>query len=70
MAFCLQDIGMFLYEVSSKDSQLWVCAEALDAMFDTFSDDGTDSILRDIDLVTKLKALVPGLKTKVSKLCG
>lgn len=53
--------------VVEKDSQLWVVGEALDSMFDVFAEDHTDSVLKEIGLVSKLKALAPTLKTKVRR---
>ena len=41
-------------------------AEALDAIFDVFAEDHTDPVLHEIDLVAKLQAVAPTLKTKVS----
>ena len=64
--FPLQTIGLFLYNVVSADQQLWVIAEALDAIFDVFAEDHTDPVLYEIDLVAKLQAVAATLKTKVS----
>ena len=62
-----QTIGLFLHSVVCDDQQLWVIAEALDAIFDVFAEDHTDPVLHEIDLVAKLQAVAPTLKTKVSQ---
>ena len=41
-------------------------AEALDAIFDVFSEDHIDVICKEINLVERLKVLVPVLKQKVN----
>lgn len=64
--FALKDIGMFLLESCSKDDQLWVVAEALDAIFDVFAEDHLDPVVKEISLVEKLKTLAPSLKQKAS----
>ncbi|KAJ1524347.1 hypothetical protein ONE63_010849 [Megalurothrips usitatus] len=58
-------IGKFLLDAVSRDSELWVIAEALDCIFDVFGEDETDKAAFDIDLVTKLRSLAPSLKNKV-----
>ena len=50
----------------SKDTDLWVVAEALDAIFDVFGEDHIDAIVREIGLVEKLKTVAPVLKSKVN----
>jgi len=50
------------------DERLWVAAEALDATFDVFAEDHIDPVLQEIDLIAKLQAIAPVLKTKVRKL--
>ncbi|XP_077866587.1 HEAT repeat-containing protein 3-like [Saccoglossus kowalevskii] len=59
-------IGNHLLDVASKDAVLWVIAEALDAVFDTFGDGkSADTVAVQISLVNKLKQMVPSLKTKI-----
>ena len=60
-----QDIGVFLLEIVCKDSDLWVVAEALDAIFDVFGEDHIDPVVREIGLVEKLNTVAPALKAKV-----
>ena len=61
-----QGIGVFLLEVACKDGELWVVAESLDALFDVFAEDHVDVVAKEIELLQKLRSLVPVLKTKVS----
>ncbi|XP_055955315.1 HEAT repeat-containing protein 3 [Patella vulgata] len=61
----LKDIGLFLVE-NCKDQDLWVVAEALDSIFDVFGEDHIDSIVKEIDLIQKLRTILPPLKAKIS----
>ncbi|KAH3775852.1 HEAT repeat-containing protein 3-like [Dreissena polymorpha] len=61
----LKEIGMSLLEIVSKDTDLWVVGEALDAIFDVFSEDHVDSVVKEIGLVEKLKVVAPVLKQKM-----
>lgn len=63
--FVGQTIGRFLLEVCSRESELWVVAEAIDTIMDIFGEDETDNVAADIKLVDKLQALLPSLKQKV-----
>jgi hypothetical protein len=63
--FVGQNIGRFLLEVCSRESELWVVAEAIDTIMDIFGEDETDNVAADIKLVDKLQALLPSLKQKV-----
>lgn len=56
---------MFLLEICCKENDLRVIAESLDAMFDVFGEDHLDPIVREIQMVEKLKTLLPSLKTQV-----
>lgn len=56
-------------EVATKDMELWVVAEALDAIFDVFAEDHIDPVVKEIGLVGKLRSLSPMLKSKVSEIC-
>ena len=60
-----QSIGEYLCTVVTNDDDLWVVAEALDAIFDVFAGDETDPVVKEINLVTRLRAVVPNLKVKV-----
>lgn len=57
--------GSVLMETSCRETNLWIAAEALDALFDVFKEDHTDGVAVEIQLVKSLKALAPGFKQKV-----
>lgn len=61
----LKDVGMFLLEICCKENDLRVIAESLDAMFDVFGEDHLDPIVREIQMVEKLKTLLPSLKSQI-----
>ncbi|XP_070575920.1 HEAT repeat-containing protein 3-like [Ptychodera flava] len=62
----LSAIGSHLINVLSKEPKLWVIAEALDAIFDTFGDGQVaDDVALQICLVDKLKQMLPVLKSKI-----
>ncbi|XP_063045644.1 HEAT repeat-containing protein 3 [Engraulis encrasicolus] len=64
----LQMIGGALLSVASKDSNLVVCGEALDAIFDVFADGSeAENAARNIRLLEALKALQPVFKAKLRK---
>ncbi|XP_071958717.1 HEAT repeat-containing protein 3-like [Antedon mediterranea] len=59
-------IGIQLIDIATKDPSVWVIAEALDAIFDTFGDGKTaDIVAENINLVAKLKNMLPQLKSKL-----
>ncbi|KAK3603405.1 hypothetical protein CHS0354_009384 [Potamilus streckersoni] len=62
----LKDIGLFLIGVVCKDCDLLVTAEALDSIFDVFCEDHLDPIVREINLVDRLKQVVPAFKSKIN----
>lgn len=61
----LKNIGKFLLDVCSRESELWVAVEAVDAIMDVFGEDETDNAAAHINLVEKLQTLLPSLKHKV-----
>lgn len=61
-----QGIGQFFCEVITREKELWVIAECLDCIFDVFGEDHINDIIKDIQLLEKLKYMVPHLKAKVS----
>ncbi|XP_037549908.1 HEAT repeat-containing protein 3 [Nematolebias whitei] len=64
----LQLIGNALLQVASKDVDLVVNGEALDALFDVFADgEEAKTAAKNIGLLTALKALHPVFKAKVRK---
>uniref|UniRef100_A0A8C8FD04 SYO1-like TPR repeats domain-containing protein n=1 Tax=Oncorhynchus tshawytscha TaxID=74940 RepID=A0A8C8FD04_ONCTS len=64
----LQMIGNALLQVATKDANLVVCGEALDALFDVFADgDEAERAAENINLLSALKALQPVFKAKIRK---
>ncbi|XP_029495437.1 HEAT repeat-containing protein 3 isoform X2 [Oncorhynchus nerka] len=64
----LQMIGNALLKVATKDANLVVCGEALDALFDVFADgDEAERAAENINLLSALKALQPVFKAKIRK---
>lgn len=62
-------IGNALLQVATKDANLVVCGEALDALFDVFADgDEAERAAENINLLSALKALQPVFKAKVIEL--
>lgn len=62
-------IGNALLQVATKDANLVVCGEALDALFDVFADgDEAERAAKNINLLSALKALQPVFKAKVIEL--
>lgn len=54
--------------VATKDPNLVVCGEALDALFDVFADgDEAEKAGKHINLLSSLKALQPGFRAKVTQ---
>ncbi|KAG7210771.1 hypothetical protein KM043_012265 [Ampulex compressa] len=58
-------ISSFLLDTCTMESEVWVTAEALDAIMDMYAEDETDKLAHEIQLVEKLKNLVPIFKHKV-----
>lgn len=59
-------IGNALLQVATKDKDLVVNGEALDALFDVFADgDEAETAAKSIQLLPALKALQPIFKAKV-----
>ncbi|XP_071237600.1 HEAT repeat-containing protein 3-like [Salvelinus alpinus] len=64
----LRMIGNALLQVATKDANLVVCGEALDALFDVFADgDEAERAAENINLLSALKALQPIFKAKIRK---
>ncbi|XP_061101857.1 HEAT repeat-containing protein 3 isoform X2 [Conger conger] len=64
----LQVIGSALLQVASKDHNMVVCGEALDALFDVFADGKeAEQAAKNIHLLPSLKALQPAFKAKLRK---
>ncbi|XP_018522483.1 HEAT repeat-containing protein 3 [Lates calcarifer] len=64
----LQMIGNALLQVATRDTDLVVNGEALDALFDVFADgDEAETAAKNIQLLPALKALQPVFKAKIRK---
>uniref|UniRef100_A0AAQ5X8Z6 SYO1-like TPR repeats domain-containing protein n=1 Tax=Amphiprion ocellaris TaxID=80972 RepID=A0AAQ5X8Z6_AMPOC len=64
----LQMIGNALLQVATRDANLVVNGEALDALFDVFADgDEAETAAKNIHLLPALKALQPVFKAKIRK---
>ncbi|XP_033845317.1 HEAT repeat-containing protein 3 [Periophthalmus magnuspinnatus] len=64
----IQLIGNALLQIASKDTDLVVNGEALDALFDVFADgDEAEMAAKNIQLLPALKALQPVFKAKIRK---
>lgn len=64
----LQMIGNALLQVATKDTNLVVNGEALDALFDVFADgDEAETASKNIHLLPALKALQPVFRAKIRK---
>nr|XP_019935818.1 PREDICTED: HEAT repeat-containing protein 3 [Paralichthys olivaceus] len=64
----LQMIGNALLQVATRDADLVVNGEALDALFDVFADgDEAETAAKNIQLLPALKALHPVFKAKIRK---
>ncbi|XP_061567096.1 HEAT repeat-containing protein 3 [Cololabis saira] len=64
----LQMIGNALLQVATKDADLVVNGEALDALFDVFADgEEAETAAKNINLLPALKALQPVFKAKIRK---
>ncbi|KAJ8394909.1 hypothetical protein AAFF_G00040320 [Aldrovandia affinis] len=69
-AHSLQMIGTALLQIASKDHNMVVCGEALDALFDVFADGKeAEQAAKNINLLPSLKALQPVFKAKLRKEC-
>ena len=63
----LEMIVQFLIMAATSDTELRVVSEALDKLFDVFSEDYTDSFCKKVDLVSKMRKMQPGLKVKIDQ---
>ncbi|KZC11750.1 HEAT repeat-containing protein 3 [Dufourea novaeangliae] len=62
----VKQVTVFLLDACMTESKAWVIAEALDAIMDIYSEDDSDQLAHEIELVGKLHALVPLFKNKAS----
>ncbi|XP_051173186.1 HEAT repeat-containing protein 3 [Leptopilina boulardi] len=61
----IKHISVFLLETCTKENEVWVIAESLDAIMDIFAEDETDTLAKEINLVEKLKSFMSILKNKI-----
>lgn len=61
----VRGIGQVLLDTACCSTDLWIAAEAMDALFDVFKEDHTDSVIGDIQLVGRLRTLTPTFKHRV-----
>jgi len=64
-AAIIQTIGAVLIDIACVEQNLWLVAEALDAIFEVFKEDYTDGVAVAIKLVERLRAMAPGFKHRV-----
>ncbi|KAK3892642.1 hypothetical protein Pcinc_003531 [Petrolisthes cinctipes] len=51
----LNTITQFLFKVGNNDPELWVSAEAIDSIIDIYSNDNTDNLANQTNLINQLK---------------
>lgn len=61
----VRGIGQLLVETVCQEPDLWITAEAMDALFDVFKEDHTDGVAVEVQLVERLRTLAPGFKHRV-----
>lgn len=64
--YCWQLISTFLFDISRTETQVWVIAESIDAIMDIYTEDETDHLAADIELVPRLLSIMPVFKKKVN----
>ncbi|XP_057379053.1 HEAT repeat-containing protein 3-like [Daphnia carinata] len=64
-ASIVRGVGQILLDTACLSQDLWVTAEAMDALFDVFKEDHTDPVVSDIQLVERLKSMAPTFKHRV-----
>lgn len=58
----------FQLMAATKDTDLRVVAEAIDKIIDMFAEDDTDCLCVEVNLLARLKQMLPGLKAKMGML--
>ncbi|XP_029043426.2 HEAT repeat-containing protein 3 [Osmia bicornis bicornis] len=61
----IKHISVFLLDTCVNESKVWVMAECLDSIMDIYAEDDTDKAASEIELLEKLRALVPLFKNKM-----
>ena len=65
-SYLLQAVGEFLLQCARVENEVWLVAEAVDALMDVFAEDHLNMIVQELGLIQKLSALAPQIKTKVT----
>lgn len=58
-------VGQLLLDIACLEEYLWIVSESMDALFDVFKEDHADFVAVDIQLVERLRNLVPAFKRRV-----
>ncbi|XP_012275668.1 HEAT repeat-containing protein 3 [Orussus abietinus] len=58
-------VSTFLLDACTKETEVWVMAEALDAIMDIYAEDETNQLAVEVDLVEKLQSLIPLFNNKI-----
>ena len=61
----VKGIGQLLVDTVCQEPNLWITAEAMDALFDVFKEDHTDQVASEVNLVERLRTLASGFKHRV-----
>ncbi|XP_043279904.1 HEAT repeat-containing protein 3 isoform X2 [Venturia canescens] len=61
----VKHVSTSLLDICIRETEVWVMAEALDAIMDIFAEDETDLMAEEIKLLPKLHSLVPILTNKI-----
>jgi len=60
-------ISYFLPQTAGTDKELYVSAECLDVLIDLYSDDRTDKLASDLDLIPRLSEISDYFNARVKK---
>jgi len=63
----LSNLAMWLVDTAAQDENLRVAAEAFDKLFDVFGEDDTDFIFANLDLLHKLRNILPQFKSRIGQ---
>ncbi|XP_015593716.1 HEAT repeat-containing protein 3 [Cephus cinctus] len=61
----VKHVTVFLLDSCTREAELWVIAESLDAIMDIYAEDETNTLAAEIYLTEKLQTLVPLVNTKI-----
>jgi len=63
----LSTLALWLVDTAAKDESLRVAAEAFDKLFDAFGEDDTDLLFAKLDLLQKLRNVLPQFKSRIGQ---